>query len=372
MSVYNEPDRKKWTKDKRHWFFRCTYEDTNGNKKRYKSKMFFTQDDAKEAEIDFIRKSKMGNFDENIMIFDDLYFEWLETKKKTIKTATYYQLKVNSQKNILTPLHNIKLKRFNKVVVYNWLNELENKNLSIRYKNKIIKRLKNILLYGKHNYNINPQTISLLQPIKNEAPIKNKTLSNYWTLQEFKQFINVVNNKLYYVLFNFLYYTGCRIGETTALNWHDVDFNKKQVSINKTLTTKTGTGKHLITSPKTHNSIRTIDLPNNLLNILKEHYNSEKATIDFNENWFIFGGMKYLPSTTISRHLNFYIKKANVKKITLHGFRHSHVSLLVYLGCDFRDVAERLGDTIEMVQNTYYHMFPEEKSKTVKLLNTLK
>lgn len=45
--------------------------------------------------------------------------------------------------------------------------------------------------------------------------------------------------------------------------------------------------------------------------------------------------------------------------------------LLIHLGLDFEDVAERLGDTIEMVQFTYYHMFPEKKSNTVNALNKL-
>lgn len=45
--------------------------------------------------------------------------------------------------------------------------------------------------------------------------------------------------------------------------------------------------------------------------------------------------------------------------------------LLIHLGLDFEDVAERLGDTVEMVQSTYYHMFPEKKSNTVNALNKL-
>ena len=115
-----------------------------------------------------------------------------------------------------------------------------------------------------------------------------------------------------------------------------------------------------------------VDLSDYLLKLLTRHYNREKTTINFTKDWFVFGGLKYLPNTTIARYLNLYIEKSGVKKITLHGLRHSHVSLLIYLGCDFKDVAERIGDTIEMVQNTYYHMFPDEKSKAVNLLNNIK
>lgn len=72
---------------------------------------------------------------------------------------------------------------------------------------------------------------------------------------------------------------------------------------------------------------------------------------------------------------NIKSKNPNYKEgnsiITPHGFRHSHTSLLINIGLDFKDVAERLGDTIRMVQTTYYHMFPEKKSLTVKALNNL-
>ena len=49
----------------------------------------------------------------------------------------------------------------------------------------------------------------------------------------------------------------------------------------------------------------------------------------------------------------------------------NNASSLIPLGLEFEDVAERLGDTIEMVQSTYYHMFPEKKSNTVNALNKL-
>ena len=63
---------------------------------------------------------------------------------------------------------------------------------------------------------------------------------------------------------------------------------------------------------------------------------------------------------------------AGVKRITPHGFRHSHVSLLINLGCDSREVANRVGDTIQVIENTYYHMFPQKKNHTVSVLNNIK
>ena len=43
----------------------------------------------------------------------------------------------------------------------------------------------------------------------------------FWTLEEFEQFDNVIDDLEYKTLFNFLYWTGCRRGEALALNWND-------------------------------------------------------------------------------------------------------------------------------------------------------
>lgn len=92
---------------------------------------------------------------------------------------------------------------------------------------------------------------------------------------------------------------------------------------------------------------------------------------------FVFGNAKYLAPTTFAKHLDKYIAQVqkehiNFKRITPHGFRHSHASLLIYLGCDSREVANRLGDTVEVTESTYYHMFPDKKKNTITVLNNFK
>ena len=375
MPVYNEKDKTKWTKDKRHWYFRCTYEDIDGNKKRYKSKMYFTQDDAKEAESEFLIKVKNRENLTKSIVFKDVFNEWLYYKKRNVKTSTIYEIDKIASKHILNVFENSDIKISNSALNL-WLEKIENSNYSIKHKNKIISMFREVLTYSKEYYGVNDKLIIKLHSIKDESPVLDKKIDNFWTYKEFKKFINVVNDEYDKLLFCFLYLTGCRIGETLALNWHDINFNKKTLSINKTLNMKVGNGSYIITSPKTKNSLREIDLPDVLINMLKKHYENEKKIIDFNKNMFMFGNTKPLSTTTLWRKLRHYINLVrqtdkNFKSITVHGFRHSHVSLLIDLGCDFRDVAERLGDTIAMVQNTYYHMFPDKKSKTVLLLNKL-
>lgn len=370
MPVYNELDKTKWTKDKRHWYFRCTYEDINGNKKRYMSKMFSTQYEAKEEESKFLLKVKVHDKNDDISM-GLLINEFLFYKKRSIKSSTYYGLETYINKHIKPIFNDKKISQIKVNVINLWLDNIQIKNFNIKYQNKLIGIMRDILKYAKDNYNINSKVINLLQSVKDESPIRKEKLTNFWTFDEWNYFIKTVDNEYYYLVFNFLYFTGCRIGEVIALNWNDLDFNNRTISINKSLNAKVGNGKYIITSPKTANSVRKVELPSRLIKLLENHYNSEKKLYNFTDDMFIFGNIKHLAVTTLRTHLDYYINKSKVKRITLHGFRHSHVSLLVHLGCNFRDIAERIGDTITMVQNTYYHMYPDEKSKAVELLNKL-
>ena len=46
MAVYQEKDKKKWTKDGRKWYYRCYYTDIKGNRKQKISKMYETKKQA--------------------------------------------------------------------------------------------------------------------------------------------------------------------------------------------------------------------------------------------------------------------------------------------------------------------------------------
>lgn len=372
MPVYEETDERKITKDGRKYYYSCYYVDKYGNRKKKKSKKYKGKRECEKAERDFLNTVQYEDIPEYDISFESVYNEWLEYKQSQVKITTFYADKKRADKHILQYFKNYKLHSIKSNTLLEWKNNLLSKGMATNSSNSIIGFMQKILDYAEINYNFDRKVAGRLQKNKSYEIKKEKESSwNFWTYEEFDLFIKNVDDEYYYLIFYFLYYTGLRIGEAIALNWTDIDFKKKTLRVNKTFTNKIGNGGSKIISPKTKNSIRTIDLDNSLLDLLKRHYESEKKIYGFNENMFVFGNINHLNHTTLSRHLSIYIKNSGVKKITLHGFRHSHASLLINLGLDFKDVAERLGDTIEMVQSTYYHMFPEKKSNTVNALNKM-
>ena len=64
-----------------------------------------------------------------------------------------------------------------------------------------------------------------------------------------------------------------------------------------------------------------------------------------------------------------YIKKANLPNIGLHGFRHTHASLLYNAGADHKEVQERLGHAnIKTTLDTYTHLTDDRKEVTTEKL----
>ena len=196
---------------------------------------------------------------------------------------------------------------------------------------------------------------------------------DFWEKEEFDKFIECMNDPIQHAFFSTLYYMGLRKGECQALTWNDVDFNNKTITINKIVSHKHFKGENPITTPKTKNSYRTISMPDVLTGELRVLYSIERDFKAFREDSFVFGVNRWIPSETLRRTLKKGIEKANVKYITIHGFRHSHASYLINnMGknnySDY-DIAQRLGDTVETLHRVYAHWFVKKDKEIIDFMN---
>ena len=122
-----------------------------------------------------------------------------------------------------------------------------------------------------------------------------------------------------------------------------------------------------------------------LYETLSEYKKEVMKFTDYSNNWFVFGNTRFLPETNIARNKHKYFELSGVKEITIHEFRHSHVSLLIneYIKVSkeknmkvdtakfFLMLSNRMGHTIEVMQRTYMHLFPTIQDEIVDLLDNL-
>ena len=373
MAVRQEKNKKKWTKDGKCWYYDIYYKNEYGERKEIKSRLFKLKKEAEQAQRDKLNELNDSKYNDQNISFNDAFNDWLNYRSKRIKVTTNYGDEKRVNRHILDFFNGYNLHSINISTINKWLDYMNTKGLKLTYINQIIRLFKDMLNFCVDYYNFDKKIAMYLQPYKAETSDKVRDSRwNFWTYNDFDKFINVVDNEYHYLIFNFMYFTGMRLGEVIALKWKDIDLNKKTVNIEKTFTTKVKGKAWDLLDPKTKNSIRIIDIDDELVKLLKNHYEREKKIYDFNDEMFVFGNVKHLGESTLRRWLNNYIELSNVKTITPHGFRHSHVSFLINLGADSRDVAERIGDTVQVVEETYYHMFPEKKSITVSMINSFK
>lgn len=351
---------------KKIWFYKCNYTDIYGEKCIKRSKQYATKEEATKEEIRFLSSLGENKNNNTKITFDDVYEEYMTKLSNEVRPQTLKK-NVNYYKHIGPYLGKISVDKLSLEQVNKWQYEINNKNLKCSYKNKIFNFVKALMRYAHIYYKINNNVLELVGNFKNPNEIKEEML--FFTEEEFKKYISVVDDVLWKAVFETLFYCGIRQGELQALNWNDINFEDNTININKTLTTKLKDQAYTIFPPKTKSSYRIIPITNSLKEDLNNLYNIYSNLDGFNKNWFVFGGIKPLSETTIQNHKNKYCKQANVKQIRIHDFRHSCASLLISKNADPVLVAKYLGHSdVSMTLNRYSHMYKSKLNEIIKLI----
>ena len=336
------------TRDGKTWRSQFYYEDWQGVRHKKNKRGFKTKAEAEEWERNF-RQQQRKDLDINFENFVEIYFSDVENRlrESTIKNKRYvFDLKV-------TPY--FKKKKMCEIKTSDiraWQNELIKQGYAPTYLKSINNQLAALFNYAVRYYDLKDN------PCRKAGSIGKSKADDmeFWTKQEFKQFLPSMDKKPEArMAFMLLYWTGMRIGELLALTYEDIDLEKRIISISKSY--QRLDGKDVITPPKTPKSNRKITIPPFLAEELKE-YCSRLYGIMPNERMFRFT-KSYMEHEIVRG-----IKETGVKRIRIHDLRHSHASLLVELGFQPLAIAERLGhEKIETTLNTYSHLYPNKQAE---------
>lgn len=301
--------------------------------------------------------------------FEKAYLNYLEYAKLRQKPTSIIALDRKIKMHVLPYFKNKKIKKITVQNYLDWQIEMQKKELKYGYKRNI-----HYCMCAIYNY------LGMFQNIKNIPKIAGNFKEDFyfieskreiWSIEEYKKFITAVDNKIYKILFKFLFETGCRKSEALALTFNDIVNNC--VSINKSISKDCFNGKRIILTPKTKKSIRKIQIDSSLMNdinFLREYYS--KKFNNYNSNFLIFGGLKPISCTTLERKKNFYCDKAKVKRIRIHDFRHSNATFLYENNISVQTIANRLGhSSIRTTLDTYIHQYDNNEKRVLELLSSL-
>ena len=197
--------------------------------------------------------------------------------------------------------------------------------------------------------------------IKNYTP-KKRFYSNEEIEKISQFFIKSIKIKHNHLAIPIAMYTGLRIGEILALQWLDVDLDRKFISVSKNTEHIFGKGS-ILQTPKTESSIREVAIPNQLYDILIKFAPQKDEEWD---NFITSNRPKPQEHRTASRCAERLLAKIGVEYKGFHSFRHSYATKMLESGVNTKVVSDLLGHSnISTTLNIYSHTSNDLKKECV-------
>ncbi len=211
--------------------------------------------------------------------------------------------------------------------------------------------------------------------------------------KQLKQIIDCLNNVhiKWQTAFYVLLYSGMRRGELMGLEWKDIDFENKVITIRRTSQYVSKMG--IITKDtKNASSERTIKLPDDAFIVLKKYrkywlhlkfnmgslWNNKieittfegKKEVIKNDRLFIQEDSTPMNPDSFTDWIANFVKQNNLPKFSPHSLRHTNASLLIAGGLNIPTVSKRLGHAnVSTTTKIYTHAIQSADEKASDILS---
>ena len=285
--------------------------------------------------------------------------DWLVHYKKTsVKPATYDRLK----RSLITmgqyPISGVAVEDLTSRDIQDYINELVDSGYALTTIKKQFHLLSEYISYENLMGTIaRPLHKGVKLPSESTVKKRKKDVIAY-TPEEQRRLSNVLmtgESPAYFVAI-LMMETGLRIGEALALTWDDIDWNRRALSVNKTVV-RLGDSKnsYVQRGAKSFTSNRVIPLSRNaclMLRDLRERDRSLRGYVFHRENG------DYLTYETVRWNIQKACARADVPYYGQHVFRHTFATNCYNKGCDVKVLSKFLGHAdVTVTSNVYIHLF---------------
>jgi integrase len=296
--------------------------------------------------------------------FSEVARTWIEYKRPKLRESTW-EVYEGHVRNHFQDLDGLKINRITVAVIEKFITARQLEGMNLGTLRKILVTLGQILNYAvRHKYlDHNP----LRDAERPKAQGKEKTKEQQvLTPEQINTFLARVEDQKYYTLFIVAVMTGAREGEILGLKWSDIDWDNKQLQIQRTF------NNSRFFLPKTKESRRKIDLPPLVLRELKKW----RLACPKNEFDLIFPNKQGKPinhRNMVQRYFQPALKAAGLPVIRFHDLRHTYASLLIEQGENIKYIQSQLGHSSPTVTlNVYAHLMkPTNQEAVCRLENTV-
>ena len=356
---------------------KVVYHPVTGERILLRKRGFSSKKDAEIAEAVAISEI-IGYKGESKLLFEEVIKEYLKYKSKRVNPRTLEKLERLFDGFIISAVKGKDMVKFSNRDATKFYDQLLEHTESSNYRNKIVELIKSLYTFAEMQYDLSTNPVRAFRKFKVK---KQKRVFQVYSMQEFEQFISTFSEVNAYelsikVFFTILYWAGVRRGECKALKWNDIDFELGTIRIDEQFIDKDPNVGRLCTDVKTENSMRIIYTDKLTMEMLMKLYILRKDINTFSVDSFIFlrrDESNPFADTMIENRNKLHAKKAGIKRIRVHDFRHSFASLNYALGVDPKTISTQMGHSnLTITLDTYVNLFDDKVKNRVDIINKAK
>lgn len=302
--------------------------------------------------------------------FRTIYFEWIKTKRGTIKEASLATYLTFADRHLLPVFGN--RTSITEADVSSFVNNKLADGMSRNTVKGLLMVLRMIEKFGMrhgwtdyHGWQIRMPRCERLTRLPVLSLHEQRRMMDF-----LQQNVSFRNLGLYICLC-----TGMRIGEICALQWGDISFETRVIKVRRTIERiyseigEQPRTRIIISVPKTVNSLRDIPLSADLVSMLKPF-----MRIIVPSHFVITNSVKPLEPRLYRRYYYCMMKKIGLPTMKFHGLRHTFATRCIESQCDYKTVSSILGHAnITTTMNLYVHPDIEQKRRCIdKMLKKVK
>lgn len=225
--------------------------------------------------------------------------------------------------------------------------------------------------------------------VRYTKPVRAVDDIHFLTVDEQKRFLEAAKGSHNYAQYALILETGLRTGEMIGLTWDAIDWEKRTLTVNKTLEFRYKQDEWRAGPPKTESSYRTIPLTDTAYDILREIYDTREyrkeskdlsTVLTFMDrktgqkrklvmrdlvfiNWRT--GMP-AKNSSYDTHLYKLCDEAGIKRFCMHALRHTYATRAIESGMQPKVLQKLLGHaSSKTTMDRYVHVTDDSMQKAV-------
>ena len=225
--------------------------------------------------------------------------------------------------------------------------------------------------------------------VRYTKPVRAVDDIHFLTVDEQKRFLEAAKGSHNYAQYALILETGLRTGEMIGLTWDAIDWEKRTLTVNKTLEFRYKQDEWRAGPPKTESSYRTIPLTDTAYGILREIYDTREYRNESNglstvltfmdrktgqKRKLVMRDLVFInwrtgmpaKNSSYDTHLYKLCDEAGIKRFCMHALRHTYATRAIESGMQPKVLQKLLGHaSIKTTMDRYVHVTDDSMQKAV-------